>query len=517
MTIVPKRSDKTGFRMILRLVWLTVILLCAVPIHAGIGELRQDDPGHIVGVWLTEQEQEQLGPGELDQLSELGITILEVVGRAPRSLLEQADHRQFTLMVRQQRYFTTAHELREMSRTYYEADLEWIRYYTDLRPELISGFGIFQYPHEITPESLRLLSSYARQLSESADLHHHLYYQSGYADFDLLPDGFSFKTVHLSNEIPETLYSPVAQFYSTESIREDLSRLNDLIEVKLRKDQSILLLPYGWLSEIVELYPDIGRVLRAYSVNEELLFPMPALPEEQPDLNWPVLWLILLIGSWLLHYRSNPTYRRNLFRYFTSHNYFADSLINSYQRTGGSAAILFFQHLALLALAFHIFISSALSPTGLTALEYHTSAYQVGYSGIFGLMISVLLLALLLKILSITWLNLISRKTRFSQVFTLYNWFLQLNLPIVILMMGVYHAGGSQIWIYLLSILYLTVWFFSFNLTALDVARNLPKRRILYLFLTIGLNAVFLIFILAATLFYPPISEKIHLILTLTS
>jgi len=144
------------------------------------------------------------------------------------------------------------------------------------------------------------------------------------------------------------------------------------------------------------------------------------------------------------------------------------------------------------------------SEAGLENLFYHyplLSSLPANHYSFFSIGV---VFSALSKALSILWLHLFNRELRYiNQVLTLYTWPLQINLLIVTFAVIGFNTGMSEFWMISLFVTFLIIWFMSFNIAAIDSAKALEGKSIIYLIATVGVNTL-VCTVMAVTVFMIP-------------
>ncbi len=499
------------FARILQVLLLSFLLLPCL-IASG---LQQDGINHHLGVYMTPDEYGAVTSTQLELLERLGFTLIELEGRAPQSLLNALNESDFYIFASQSRRFVTSFHLQQNDSLYVQDDLSLIRFYRDRLGGNFTGIGLFIYPDDRSSFAVSLIDRYADRFSDIREDGLLIYYRTAYSGFESYPMAFSFLSSRLTDGKGEVLPAPAIHFTPADTTLEALKDLKDILALSLKSDQSAVLIPHSWLMDKLGQFELLEDALKAYTQNNTLIFPEPGTTETPISPNWSVVLLILLLGSYLIHYRNNQVYQRSLFRYFGMHKFFLDDILEYRLRTATPATVLFFQHILIAGLLFYLFAASLVSPLGLESLYYHFPLLQFFGSGATGFFFAGISIALFLQTVSISWISILNKNSRLSQVATLYCWPLQLNLPVVITMMAVHQAGGSGYWLIAMAALFVIIWFLSFNIASLDVASYLSRFRILYIIFTVGIHLVIIMLLASATLFYPPVSEPLHMAFSL--
>jgi hypothetical protein len=499
------------FARIIQVLLLSFLFLPCL-IASGI---QQNDINHHLGVYLAPDELGTVTSAQLEQLERLGFTLIELEGTPPQSLLNSLSESEFYILATQSRRFVTSFQLQQYDSLYFRDDLSLIRYYSDELGGNFAGIGMFIYPNDKSSLTLSLMDRYADRFSDIRQDGLLIYYRTAYTGLERYPTAFSFLSSRLADGSSGALPVPAIHFTPADTTLEALKDLKGILELSLKSDQSMVLIPHSWLIDKLGQFELLEDALKAYTQNHTLLFPEPGKSETPPSPNWSVVLLILLLGSYLIHYRSNQVYQRSLFRYFGMHKFFLDDILEYRLRTSVPATVLFFQHIFITGLLFYLFAATVISPLGLESLYYHFPFLHLFGSGVSGFFFAGMFIALILQTVSILWISLLSNKARFSQAATLYCWPLQLNLPVVIAMTAVHQAGGADFWLIAMAALFVIIWFLSFNIAALNIASYQSRFRILYIIFTVGIHLVIMMLLAFAALYHPPVSEPLQMAISL--
>lgn len=479
-----------------------------------------DGIGHRLGIYLTGEMDDLIHRGELVRMAELGFTILELdeprlselLGRNP-DFQEWNPHH---LFLRQSRAFTTWPDLALHDSLYLRQDQELILNYY-LQPDLrIAAVGLFAWPDDRSPETVRLMNRHAESLRSLFTQELPLYYHSAWEEAPPLPSAFSFRSVrNPGTDQPSGGFPPVVHFDPGERDTRSLNGLKQILEHSLGARQSIILLPWPWLRKQLEQFPPLNETLKTYTQKGEVIFPLPYQQEETPTIGWIPLLFLLLLGSYLLHYRYNPSYGNSLFRYFLIHRYFVENTVEYRFRSFLTGGVLFIQHLLLTGILFHIFSTAGLSSLGRQALKAHFPVLSPFFNSPEGFFLLGFLVALLLQSLSVIWIHFFNRQTRLSQTLALYCWPLHLNLLNVLAVVVLYQSGRSSAGVVLFTLLFLGIWFFAFTIASIDLSRLLKRYKTLYLLGTAGAHTLLMMLLLLLLFLYAPVTQPLRLALSL--
>ena len=215
--------------------------------------------------------------------------------------------------------------------------------------------------------------------------------------------------------------------------------------------QVVLLIPYDWLRDASKRLPDLISYF-----SESLFHTDVPMVNVQPDhsskqSNWQLLFLLLLAGSFVAHYRLIPSYGLSFSRYFLNHPFFVTDVSEQHIRDILPGLILIVQWLAAQLILTFTFVTLLLQPAQLglihslvqsdtflsnlfpatdsTVVSLTQIAWQ--FSFLNALLWVTVLFCTLLIIIQLFWLYLPYRSQRhFHQVLTLLSWPLQ--VPVLI-------------------------------------------------------------------------------------
>ncbi|MEX1011909.1 MAG: hypothetical protein WDZ29_07595 [Balneolaceae bacterium] len=449
----------------------------------------QQEYGNRMAIIADSEDLQRMDSETLARFSGLGITLLEIEGDLPTGFASIAADHGFTILLRNDRSWTTVPELRENFETWLAEDLEWIERSKRELNGNNSAFGIFRMPAVNRPGMTPLLGNYVSRLREQIEDPLLLYFISAFTDLHSPPTGFDFISVSppLLHPPPEAM--PAVHFRPGAASLEHAPLFRVLLEQSLELEQSLLFVDSDWLLEMLNLYEPFETVIRSYSEGGELLFPMPHLPDQSPKPDWLVILLLAVGATGLIHYRYSPSYQRSLFRYFTMHRFFVDDVMEYRLRSLATGLILVAQNAFVCAVFTFMTAWWLFSENGLEILQYHFPLLSLFGTGPFSLFLWGLAAAIIMQFISVLWIHLPNRRIRsIAQTLQLYGWPLQLNVLVLALMISIYKAGGADGWLHTLGILFLLIWFSGFNIAAIDSGRYLPKHRIPYILATVGLH-----------------------------
>jgi hypothetical protein len=372
----------------------------------------------------------------------------------------------------------------------------------------IAAVSVFRYPFEtqegFTQVATSLVDSLVTRISEP------LYYKSAFPDAALLPGGFNFTSKRADpaqtykNAYPVMHVMPSANQYATYLMLNSI--FNDLQAV----DESITILPARWFFNQIEQKSELRYLFSDFTSGNMITLPLPKEPESPPFMNWSVVLLLFIWGSFALHFRYQPIYSQSMARYFSNHSFFVNDVMENRLRNVLPGFILLIQHALLTGLYVFACLEVVISTLGLEVIRHYFQPLMLLESTMLSLFISAIFVAILLQTISVTWIYILNKKlTSFSQILNLYSWPLHLNLIVVTFLVVFNMVGFNEIWTLILGAIFILIWFFSFNIAAIDSSKFLENGRTLFLSGTVGVHVLLVIGIFVYLLYSPSVLEPI--------
>lgn len=499
-------------RIVLTLIGFLLILL-HVPGLAS--ELQDQGIGHRIGVSFPPGESTLPESRQLQTLQNAGVTLVEVDGSISMNQAATLADAGFYLFLRQNRSFTTHAQITAEDSLFFARDRELLSQIQTVAGSRLAAFAPFRYPDERNEQMLEGIALYANRLLQELPSPPTLYYLSAFQDVASSPAPYGFQSFRITSDPDNAGARPVIHYSPDNHNPETLILFRDILAYTLTQENSILIVDYYWLAALMEQFEPLAQTLQAYTSNNEILFPFPAPAEESPILSWPVLFFLAVFGFWLIHYQSNPAYRRSLFRYLTSHKFFIEDIMEHRVRMPYVSLFLFTFHMLLTGIFAYLAAGTLFSSLGRKALESHFPWLEQIGSEPFGFFFWGLLLSFTIQLLSLIWLHLPAFRSRsIGQTQRFYGWPLQLNFPVILLLIGFIQADASLFWIRSCLILFPLIWFLSFYFAAFDTARTHPKP-LLYILITCGLHLSLSLLLFYLMIYTPAIWQPIQLALSL--
>jgi len=379
----------------------------------------------------------------------------------------------------------------------------------DQLPGEILAVGILRYPFESAPGYPSAVQDLADTLRP--EIPEPFYIHSAGTSVRR-PESVDFIAERVNARQTADVSRSVVRFYPSGDDYQTMNALNTTLEQLLAFDESILILPASWFFTQLESNRELQYLFKNHLEGKEVTLPLPAAGTPEPAANWTILLLLIVWGSFALHYRYQPVYSQALVRYFTNHSFFVDDVMEHRLRNALPGIYLLIQHALLTGLFVYASVEAAISPMGLDILSYYFPGLMIFESRMLSLFTAGVAVAMLLQTVSVTWIHCSNKKlTAFSQVLNLYSWPLHLNLIIVTFLIVFNQVGFSELYIFILAALFIVIWFFSFNMAAIDSSKFLDTgySRSFFLLLTVGIHILLVVGLLIYIFFTPAILEPV--------
>ncbi len=473
-----------------------------------------DSLHHFIALEFDKPGLFSLQQADFELFDEASIKILKIRGEFDEeviSFLEDRPYRYFFSTDR--RYLISTGDSRSDSLYLSELNEDY-GLLQNRMSEKVAGYDIAVFPHIRDLETVQLISGFADRLSENRNASIPVFITIPLSEAETdLPGNIDFVNFVVP---PLDSFSFLRnQLYSLELSDDDhqnYTNLQKLLERSREADNSVAVLDGEWVIDQMNDSVGMGIILKNYQLSGAVTIPVPEASKVQLTLNLPALILLLLFISYILHYKYQPVYRHSLGRFLFNHNFFVDDVIEHriYLTTPG--LILLAQHILLSGLIFLVTARSLISEAGLESLFYHYPLLSSLPQDYYSFFIIGVVVSAFSKALSILWLHLFNRELRYiSQVLTLYTWPLQINLLVVTFAVIGLNSGISDFWMISLFVIFLIIWFMSFNVAAIDGAKALEGKSIIYLLVTVGINTLVCTVMAVAIFMIPEVIKPLQL------
>ncbi|MFU8811969.1 MAG: hypothetical protein ACNA78_03320 [Balneolaceae bacterium] len=495
--------------MIHLLLFAAATLFAADSYPVGEAAERDQRSGNRLALSIAADSSPQQIEQQLQLASEMGILILEIEDVLPVQLPD--DHPFFFFLSVGEPHATAAFSQNRISGMAAGLQGRFNRL-SGVYGDRVLAASLFHYPNSRHPEFPGIAAALtdSLELGNSTQRYYHTYFPAESA----LPP-FQFVSVQIQGSTGDELSSPVAHFLPESSLRNDLQVLEKLLHASRSYENSVIVLPGKWTAALLQNRPEFKPIFQRYMNGDAFTFPLPAPGPADAGINMPVLLIFLMWAITALMLRFHPVFRQSNLRYFVHHSFFVEDVADQRYRHAMPGVYLALQHAIGVGLFCMILIQTVLSNNGLAILSDYFPVLFYTYSPSFSFFMMGFLAALLLTTISIAWIYLGNKELKqLHQAINFYAWPLQLNLIIITLVVVVSETGVGHRWLPTLGVLFLFIWFSSFNMAAFDSGRFLSSNRFLYLMGTVGLHVI----LIAGSILYlyltPQILEPIRFALS---
>lgn len=256
-------------------------------------------------------------------------------------------------------------------------------------------------------------------------------------------------------------------------------------------DDIYLIVDYGWLNISLQNESDFKAALQASNQLNEAVIPLKIHQDDEQYLNWP---LVLILALWVIlgiNIASNDDYKKTISRYFLSHAFYVDDIIQYRDRAVNGSIFIIIAHSIFGGLTVYFLARSFISEIGMAALHHHYPLISYFGQHYVALFVLGCLIILLLQIIAIFWLAIFNPQIRnIGQIVSLYSWIFHIDYILITIVAVLFISDGSQKLILFCSALFLLIWYNSFTLTAINSSKRLGSLRFGYLLKTIGLHTI---------------------------
>ncbi len=405
--------------LITRITWLFFLALLAVqPLRA-----EQD-----IALLISQDEAERFAVEDTAALIEAGIKTLYIEGRISPSLLQQLSESGFELTgVLPFRYMhgRAADRLTGEAETIAEY---WLSYFQDsgYKGEIILGIHP-DIQHPAVQEFFTELSSEFLSRDSGLDLFL-ISRQHEFApgEVQLIPQWKS-TLPQFSRQLLPAVEGPNAI-----RILRDIFRENEV------SGQKSLIMDYSDFRRYMNYEQWLIPMLNSVNRGETDAIAVPAHQPESPPVRPSVILLLVLWLSFSINYRFNPNYNQTVVRYFLSHEFMVDDILNRRIIMRVSTVVMMLQTALLCGITFSIGITALTDTPGHQALGYYYSMLATDA----GLFMFFFIAGLLFSLISWLWLVVCCfRQDILSQAATLMLWHMHLAFPLVTLLVTFVLAG----------------------------------------------------------------------------
>ncbi len=450
------------------------------PLHA------QDSDRTTLGVSFSSDITYQEILDALPELKKLGINVIEVAHPTPKELIEEISNYSFDLYVRNDAEFLSETALKTPD--FFEKQLlPVVELYTN--NSSITGIGLLSNSERLDQNVILALRS---KIPDSSNVF--LY------EVNSIGNPFSLSIANARKPLEQT--KTTHYVFDLPFHPKDIQLIKEIF----KSHPTTLLFSYHWLQTALESKSYLRPALLAYanSNDKSILLPNENTSMANPISDWAVIFFIALWLSTGFHIQLNPTYKAKISRYFISHRFYVDDILQFRDREASSGITIFIQHSFFTGLVAYILSITFITDRGLGALYEHLPYLSILGTSYFSLFTWSVLLTLLISVFGMIWAYLPNKEVRhFSQIINLYVWIFHIDFIIVsiILVLGLTESSPTGILIF--TSLHIFCWLLAFIFSVYDSSRHMFMGRSLYFFKTLGLFTIVLIVFIVALIFYP--------------
>lgn len=215
--------------------------------------------------------------------------------------------------------------------------------------------------------------------------------------------------------------------------------------------------------------PDFDTLIHEYTSPGPAVVPLPAPAAPAPRLHFSAVFLLLLWFSFGLHYFFSQSYRRSIKRYFLSHTFFVEDVLDRHVRFAVSALLVLIQTGLMWGLMFYTVVPATVSEAGFSGLSWHYPIIQQHWTLIVIFFIS----GTAFNLLCVLWLAATCfRANALVQAATLQMWPMHMGLLLVTAGVTAMASGASPVFGYALLSAFLLLNFAAFIIAAAQFSRQ---------------------------------------------
>ena len=274
--------------------------------------------------------------------------------------------------------------------------------------------------------------------------------------------------------------------------RKDIITFDEQFHEKTEQNSELIFfMTSKWFDEALNSYPEFSESLLMYKNNYEWQIPLPESEKSDSPQNWMIILLVLLWVCLAILFKFLPYLRPMLMRHFLAHRFYVDDILHYRERALTGGISLMSLHAVFSGMVFFIIAKSSISEAGLEAFFHHLPVLAIAGPNFASLFIIGVIITLIVQAIALLWLYLPAKNLEhFSQAVNLYACTFFLDYLTVTILVTLFVTGSGLPYILSIGTLFIVIWYAAFNLSAIDISRNLGPQKSIYLLLTIGLHTV---------------------------
>lgn len=444
--------------------------------------------GSLGVVWKVPESESQ-AVDNLQIFKKAGIKYLIINSNVSPQIVDTIQAYSFKIYVNIPVLYPTTVDLQQKDSQYFQKYQEAIHRFNKYKS--VEAFGLFENGELSSEMFNRRINIYLKRLESLTSKK--LFYLQNYNEQIPSDTSFAFN-IQLINE-----YSSVPKFNDI-SIRKIRGFYFNPIERHFYEPRKIthlfnwaqsakvpVFLNATWLLNVIQKHHDFTFALKDY-LNGSPLILSSVKPSQRYDIgkSVTVFFLLIIWGILALHYYFEPNYGKSVNRYFTTHNFFVDDVMDRLTRLPNSNLIILVLQGVIGGMFFYTLGKATLSDSGFQSLIQHYPILGILDGNFFSLFIFGFLLITLYNIICIIWIFFGVSEVKFiGQALTIFTWPQHLNILLITVMITFWTSNLAGIFFLIPAVLFLSVIIFSFYITVFDTARFSNKKFIQHLKTTI--------------------------------
>lgn len=351
----------------------------------------------------------------------------------------------------------------------------------------IAAFGLFRLPLEST--SFHLFSG---QVADSLRpvTNKPFYYRTYRTSADPPPEAFEFAVADFHSDLdsPAGFSAPVVYFHPSRDVHLTIQKLEQMLNESLKFEQSILVLPFSWLSEIISEQPGIALMLQEFQNGTPVTLPQPADVGREQPANGHLIIFWVLAGAFIILVRYYPLIPVFAGRYFLNHTFFIQDIMEGRIRNLKSGIYFLIIQSLFTGLFFYTLMYSLFSDPGFAVFEHFISWNLWDPDPALSLAILVVIISLLIHMVSVSWLYLLIKDiNQLYKAVNLYAWGFMAPLILTVIFTGLTAFELPWSFAGFLGGIFYVMWILPFLIASYHGTKKIEKNRYAVLFSTFGI------------------------------
>ncbi|HBQ61170.1 MAG TPA: hypothetical protein DD671_16505, partial [Balneolaceae bacterium] len=281
-------------------------------------------------------------------------------------------------------------------------------------------------------------------------------------------------------------------FDDTDHPINSIQRFDSFFQRTVKNNPSLIVfLDMEWFSTTLRAYPQFSHSLAEFNTTGDWLLPLPETEQSSGSANFLVVLLVILWSGLAIQMRYFPYIRPMIIRYFLAHRFFVDDIIHYRERMATGSILMLIAHAIFGGMTAYITAKLLINEVGLQAFFHHFPYLAIAGSNYISLSLAATIIILLTQLIALLWLHLPAKNlSHFSQTLNLYAGSTYLDFVLVTIIVTLYLTNIWPLLTISLSVVFVLIWFASFNISAFDASKAMGAVTFMYLLITIGLHSL---------------------------